>query len=504
MPALRALAAGADPAPPLSILMVTSEAVPYAKTGGLADVVGALPGALARLGHHVTLVMPRYREVGTVGTARHHLKLGLDGRQLWVGLVEVEVADRYRVVFLDCDALYDREGLYGHAGTEHSDNAVRYGALCRAACEYGQQLPVPPSVVHVHDWQAALVPVLLRTRYAADPAWRRVPVVLTIHNLAYQGLFPSDTMRVLDLPPSLFSIEGLEYWNQVSFLKGGINFADAITTVSPTYARQILTPEHGEGFDGILTQRGDRLSGIVNGIDSAVWDPCSDPLLPASYSAADVGPKREVKRALLDRFGLPSDDVSLTRPLVGMVSRMVDQKGLDLIFEARRELMALPVSWVILGTGEPRHEAMWRALAVAHPERVGARIGFDEPLAHLIEGGADLFLMPSRFEPCGLNQMYSMRYGTVPVVRATGGLADTVRDVESTTGSGTGFVFDDYSASAMLAALHAALATFGDRHRWAAIQHAGMTQDFSWTASAAAYVHEYRDAIERRQRAGAG
>lgn len=504
MPALRALAPGADPAPPLSILMVASEAVPYAKTGGLADVVGALPGALARLGHHVKLVMPRYREVGTVGTARHHLDLGLDGRRLEVGLVEVEVADRYRVVFLDCDALYDREGLYGHAGTEHSDNAVRFGALCRAACEYGQQLEVPPSVVHVHDWQAALVPMLLRTRYAVDPAWRRVPVVLTIHNLAYQGLFPPDTMRALDLPPSLFSIEGLEYWNQVSFLKGGINFADVITTVSPTYARQILTPEHGEGFDGVLTQRCDRLSGIVNGIDSAVWDPCSDPLLPASYSAADVGPKREVKRAVLDRLGLPSDDVSLTRPLVGMVSRMVDQKGLDLIFEARTELMALPVSWVILGTGEPRYEAMWRALAVAHPERVGARIGFDEPLAHLIEGGADLFLMPSRFEPCGLNQMYSMRYGTVPVVRATGGLADTVRDVESTTGPGTGFVFDDYTASAMLAALHAALATFGDRPRWAAIQHAGMTQDFSWTASAAAYVQEYRNAIERRQRAGAG
>ncbi|MEO2199183.1 MAG: glycogen synthase GlgA, partial [bacterium] len=476
----------------MSILMVASEAVPYAKTGGLADVVGALPGALARLGHHVTLVMPRYRDVGPVGTARHHLDLDLGGRRFKVGLVEVDVAERYRVVFLDCDALYDREGVYGHAGTDHSDNAVRYGVLCRAACEYGRQLEVPPSVVHAHDWQAALVPVLLRTRYATDPAWRGVPVVLTIHNLAYQGLFPPDTMRALDLPPSLFSIEGIEYWNQVSFLKGGINFADAITTVSQTYARQILTPAHGEGFDGILTQRRDRLSGIVNGIDSAVWDPDIDPWLPAPYSAADVGPKREVKRAVLDRFGLPSDDVALTRPVVGMVSRMVDQKGLDLIFEARTELMALPVSWVILGTGDPRYEAMWRALALAHPERVGTRIGFDEPLAHLIEGGSDLFLMPSRFEPCGLNQMYSMRYGTVPVVRATGGLADTVRDVQSTTGPGTGFVFEGYTASAMLAALHAALATFDDRPRWAAIQHAGMTQDFSWTASAAAYVQEYR------------
>ncbi len=504
MPALRAVAPGSDPASPLSILMVASEAVPYAKTGGLADVVGALPGALARLGHHVTLVMPRYRDVGPVGTARHHLDLDLGGRRFEMGLVEVEVAERYRVVFLDCDALYDREGVYGHAGTDHSDNAVRYGVLCRAACEYGRQLEVPPSVVHAHDWQAALVPVLLRTRYATDPAWRGVPVVLTIHNLAYQGLFPPDTMRALDLPPSLFSIEGIEYWNQVSFLKGGINFADAITTVSQTYARQILTPAHGEGFDGILTQRRDRLSGIVNGIDSAVWDPDIDPWLPAPYSAADVGPKREVKRAVLDRFGLPSDDVALTRPVVGMVSRMVDQKGLDLIFEARTELMALPVSWVILGTGDPRYEAMWRALALAHPERVGTRIGFDEPLAHLIEGGSDLFLMPSRFEPCGLNQMYSMRYGTVPVVRATGGLADTVRDVQSTTGPGTGFVFEGYTASAMLAALHAALATFDDRPRWAAIQHAGMTQDFSWTASAAAYVQEYRNAIERRQRVGAG
>ncbi len=503
MSVLSAPPPGSGAVSPLSILMVASEATPYAKTGGLADVVGALPSALARLGHDVTLVMPRYRDVGNVGPVRQRLHLSLDGRRVDVGLVEVQVAEHHRVVFLDCDALYDRDGLYGHAGTDHPDNALRYGVLCRAACEYGAQLDSSPSIVHAHDWQAGLVPVLLRTQYATAPTWRGVPVVLTIHNLAYQGLFPADTMDTLDLPPSVFSIDGLEYWNQVNFLKGGINFADAVTTVSPTYARQILTADDGEGLDGVLRQRRHLLRGILNGIDTSVWDPQTDPFLPVPYAASDLRGKRDAKRVLLDRFGLPSDDDSVERPLIGMVSRMVDQKGLDLILEARNGLMGLPASFVVLGTGDRRYEEMWRALAAAHPERVGARIGFDEELAHLIEGGADLFLMPSRFEPCGLNQMYSMRYGTVPVVRATGGLVDTVRHVDAATGDGTGFLFEPYTASAMLTALRSALAAFLDRARWAAIQHEGMRQDFSWTVSAETYVQEYRNVIERRRIAGA-
>ena len=299
----------------------------------------------------------------------------------------------------------------------------------------------------------------------------------------------------------MLSIDGLEFWNQVSFLKGGINFADAVTTVSAAYAREIRTPEYGEGLEGLLVHRQHVLRGILNGIDTDTWNPWTDPHLPAPFSAADLGGKRFAKRAVLTRYGLPDDAAAMARPLIGMVSRLVPQKGLDLVWTGRGALAAMDAAFVILGSGERRYEEMWRDLAAAHPTRIGVRIGFDEGLAHLIEGGADLFLMPSRFEPCGLNQMYSMRYGTVPVVRATGGLADTVRPFDPDTGVGTGFVFHEYRSSAMLVALEAALAIYARPARWRALQQAGMRQDFSWDASAAAYVHEYRKVIDRRREA---
>ena len=481
--------------------MVASEAQPYAKTGGLADVTGALPGALARLGHAVTLMIPRYREVGAVGRASRRLALTMGGRTFDVGLVEVVHGSRERMVFVECDELYDREGLYGTDGQDHPDNAVRFGVLSRAALEYAAGLERPPSIVHAHDWQTGLVPVLLRTRYSADQVWRRVPSVFTIHNLAYQGVFPAGTLSALDLGEQLLSIDGLEFWNQINFLKGGINFADAVTTVSSGYAREILTPEYGEGLDGLLVHRQHLLTGILNGIDTDAWDPRTDQYLPAPFSASDLGGKQSAKREILTRYGLAADVAAMTRPLIGMVSRMVGQKGLDLIWDGRGTLGTMDAAFVVLGAGERRYEEMWRDLAVAHPTRIGVRIGFDEGLAHLIEGGADLFLMPSRFEPCGLNQMYSMRYGTVPVVRATGGLADTVRAFDPETGAGTGFTFHDYRSSAMLAALERALAVYASPARWRALQQAGMRQDFSWDASAAAYVQEYRSVIERRSEA---
>ncbi|HIN10358.1 MAG TPA: glycosyltransferase, partial [Acidobacteria bacterium] len=342
---------------------------------------------------------------------------------------------------------------------------------------------------------------LLRTRYSADPVWRRIPSLFTIHNLAYQGVFPAETLSALDLGSELLSIDGLEFWNQVSFLKGGINFADTLTTVSPAYAREIRTPEYGEGLEGLLVHRQHVLTGILNGIDTDTWNPWTDPYLPAPFSAADLGGKRFAKRAVLTRYGLPDDATAMARPLIGMVSRLVGQKGLDLVWEGRGALAAMDAAFVVLGSGERRYEEMWRDLAAAHPTRIGVRVGFDEGLAHLIEGGADLFLMPSRFEPCGLNQMYSMRYGTVPVVRATGGLDDTVRPFDPDTGAGTGFTFHEYRSSAMLVALEAALALYARPARWRALQQAGMRQDFSWDASAAAYVHEYRKVIDRRREA---
>ncbi len=486
----------------LSVLMVASEAQPYAKTGGLADVTGALPGALARLGHTVTLVMPRYRGVGAVGRPGRRLAVTMGGRVFDVGLVEVAHGPRERVVLVECDELYDREGLYGAGGQDHPDNAIRFGVLSRAALDYAVGLDSPPSIVHAHDWQTGLVPVLLRTRYSADPVWRRIPSLFTIHNLAYQGVFPAETLKALDLNSALLSIDGLEFWNQVSFLKGGINFADAVTTVSMAYAREILTPEYGEGLEGLLVHRRHLLTGILNGIDTDVWDPQTDQYLPVPFSVSDLEGKRSAKREVLTRYGLPDDAAAMARPVIGMVSRMVDQKGLDLIWEARGALAAMDAAFVILGTGERRYEEMWRDLAAVHPTRIGVRIGFDERLAHVIEGGADLFLMPSRFEPCGLNQMYSMRYGTVPVVRATGGLADTVRPFDPETGTGTGFTFHEYRASAMLSAIETALAVYARPASWRTLQQTGMRQDFSWDASAAAYVHEYRTVISRRREAG--
>jgi starch synthase len=323
-----------------------------------------------------------------------------------------------------------------------------------------------------------------------------VPAVFTIHNLAYQGLFSPDWLPRVDLGCDLFTVDGLEYWGQISYMKGAINFADCITTVSRKYAEEIQTPEFGFGFDGILRRRRDDLCGILNGIDTNAWDPGGDPALPAPYDVKHLAGKAEAKRELLSTYGLTSD-TSGSRPLVGMISRLVDQKGFDLIAAAAEELMALDASFVMLGTGDATYQTMWRTLAEKHPDRVGARIGFDERLAHLIEGGSDMFLMPSRFEPCGLNQMYSLRYGTVPIVRATGGLDDTVQDFDERTKKGTGFKFREYTPAALLGALHRALKVFRQPNVWKTIQRAAMKQDYSWDASAREYVKVYDRAVER-------
>jgi starch synthase len=352
--------------------------------------------------------------------------------------------------------------------------------------------------------------VYLKTLYADHPTLRGVPSVFTIHNLAYQGNFSADWLPGLDLPWDLLGPEALEFWGQISFLKGGINFADAITTVSARYADEIQTPAQGFGFDGILRRRAADLVGILNGIDITQWDPEHDPALPAPFNARDLAGKRAAKVELLRRYGLANDPAALERPLIGMISRMVEQKGFGLIAELGNLLPALDAGFVVLGTGEARFEDMWRKLALAHPDRIGVRVGFDEQLAHLVEAGADMFLMPSQWEPCGLNQMYSLRYGTVPVVRGVGGLADTVRDYVPSASrpareapkvktprtpspvASTGFVFTDYSAAALLDALQRALALFKDQRKWRTLQAAGMKQDHSWDRSAREYVKIYK------------
>jgi starch synthase len=494
-----------------SVLIIGSEALPFAKTGGLADVLGALPPALARLGWDVTLVLPRYRAVAA-GVPVERFTITVGGYIADVRFHEAPLGDGARAILVDVPDLYDRDALYG-TGAGYPDNARRFAMLVRAAFELVAARGTSPSVVHAHDWQAGLAPVYLKTLYARHPVLGGTPSVITIHNLAYQGLFEPDWLPRLDLPWDLLSVDRLEFWEKISFLKGAINDADAITTVSRKYAEEIQTPEMGFGFDGILRRRAADLVGILNGIDTAKWDPARDELLPARYSVEDLSGKRVDKAEALSRYGLPAGAESLRRPLVGMVSRMVDQKGFDLIAEAAEELSRLDASFIVLGSGESRYEDLWRDLAVRHPDRIGVRIGFDEALAHLIEAGADIFLMPSRFEPCGLNQMYSLRYGTVPIVRAVGGLADTVRDhgrpprgprqgggVSSPEpgDSPNGFVFEEYTPEALLHALGRALELFHDEREWRALQAVGMREDHSWDRSAREYVKIYERVMARR------
>ncbi len=478
--------------------MVTSEAVPFAKTGGLGDVAGALPLALARLGHDVTVVLPRYRGP-KAGTLVERLPITIAGRTFDVAFVEHAMADRVRAILVECPELYDRPELYGIGNSDYPDNPVRFALLARAALEFGARGNQGPDVVHAHDWQAGLALVYLKTLFKDRSGLSGAAGVFTIHNLSYQGLFPPGWMPALDLGWELFGIEGIEYWGKMSLLKGGINFSEIITTVSPRYAKEIQTPEFGFGFDGILRRRGKQVCGILNGIDVAVWNPEHDPYLPKPYGPNTLAAKDASRRALLDTLGLPLTPEVLARPIVGMVSRMVVQKGFDLLADLADELLTLDATFVLLGSGEARYQTLWQGLSDRAPDRVGVRFGFDERLAHLIEGGADIFLMPSRFEPCGLNQMYSLKYGTVPVVRAVGGLDDTIDSWNPRTNSGTGFKFRDYTPEALRSSLEKALALFRKPKSWRAVQLAGMAKDYSWDASAAEYVSVYEKAITLRR-----
>ncbi|HEX5473038.1 MAG TPA: glycogen synthase GlgA [Vicinamibacterales bacterium] len=478
--------------PPLDVTMVVPEARPFAQTGGLADVAGALPQALARLGHRVTVVMPHYRGIDIrPEDRRESARLPL-GEGQGVVFVERPLGPGVRIVFVDAPELFDRPALYGVGNDDYPDNWLRFAVLSLGAIEHARKEGRRPSVFHAHDWQAGLVAAYLKTRFADDPLVGGVPSVLTIHNLAFQGLFPPFVLPAIGLRWDLFRVDLLEYWGQVSYLKAGVNFSRMITTVSPTYAKEVLTPELGFGFDGILANRAADLVGILNGIDTDVWNPEDDQYLPEPFSAGALAGKAAAKRELLRAAGLPAGDDEMARPVIGMVSRLTDQKGFDLVQQAAGGLMGLDASWVVLGSGEPRYERFWTALAGLHRQRVAVRIGFDERLSHLIEGGADLFLMPSRFEPCGLNQMYSLRYGTVPVVRATGGLDDTVIDADASPASGTGFTFKPYTPDALLDAVERALRAWGDPRRRLGIQRRGMRQDHAWDVSAREYVKVYR------------
>jgi starch synthase len=469
----------------VKIAVVASECVPFSKTGGLADVIGALPPALAARGHEVSVITPRYRGISAGSVAAANLTVPLDRMLHFPSVLEGGVVNGVHHFLVDYPPFFARNGLYGDAGEGYWDNPERFGLFSRAALEFLRRQG-RADVLHCHDWQAALVPILLKTQYAADPLVGRTPVVFTLHNLGYQGRYGPDLLDRLLLPRQLYDTAHLEYWGDVNLLKGALIFSDALTTVSPRYAEEIQTLEFGHGLDGVLRGRATDLFGILNGVDYHAWDPATDPHLAANYTPEKLEGKRACKKDLLKRFGLPADE--LKRPVVGVVSRFAPQKGFDLIEAAAEELMRSDLLLVALGAGEPHYEELFRRLAERFPKRVAVRVAYDNALAHQIEAGADMLLMPSRYEPCGLNQIYSLKYGTVPVVRATGGLDDTVEMFDPRTGAGTGFKFSSYTAEALVDAVRQALHVYKNSPpAWRTLMRNGMAKDFSWEASAAAY-----------------
>lgn len=479
----------------MKILFVSSEGLPYSKTGGLADVVEALPKALLEAGHEVAVLLPRYRGNKIASTIVSSLTIPLGDTLRFPALAEGQSVAGVRYYFVDDPEYFDREALYGDKKGDYPDNAERFSEFSRAAIEFTKRVWLP-DLIHCHDWQSALVPVLLRTQYANDPVVRSLPVVLTIHNLGYPGLFPYEAMKKIGLPDSLFTLDGLEYYGKLNFLKGGLLFADYLTTVSRRYAKEIQTPEYGAGLEGVIHGRADRLVGILNGVDYSIWSPEADTFIAQNYSAHNLEGKKACKKDLLEQFHLPAENMD--RPLIGIVSRFADQKGFDLIAEEAADLMKENLAIVALGTGQPEYEKLFKELTEKYPARVGVKIGYDNALAHKIEAGADMFLMPSRYEPCGLNQIYSLRYGNIPVVRATGGLDDTIQNYDPKTHHGTGFKFEEYSGRALLHSVRAALKAYRDPKVWHTLQANAMAKDFSWKASAAAYVTVYEAARRSR------
>jgi len=487
----------------MKILCVASEVDPFAKTGGLADVAAALPKALAALGHDVRIVLPLYRQVARerFGLRPTDLRLALAvGPQTLEGRVWEGVLPKSRVVtyFIEQASLFDRDGLYQEQGQDFPDNLTRFSFFSQAALRMLPGLGWQPEVVHAHDWQAALACAHLALGpLGREPFFASMVSVLTVHNLAYQGLFPREQWPLTQLPETAFSIDGLEYYGQLNCLKGGLVCADLLTTVSPTYGREIQTKEFGCGLEGVLVARRHDLAGILNGIDPDEWNPQTDPHIAARYSAQEPAGKAACKRSL-QRSQRLAEQPDL---LIGMIQRLAEQKGIDIFTQALEPLMGLPVQIVILGTGDPTYHQQLDALAARFPGRLAVNLKFDNALAHQIEAGSDAFLMPSRFEPCGLNQMYSMRFGTVPIVKRVGGLADTVVDLSPSTLSdrtATGFVFEAHTAEALVDAVTRAVTAFRDHALWSRLLQMGMRQDVSWGRSARAYVHTYERALAKK------
>ncbi len=475
----------------MRIMYVSSEAVPFSKTGGLGDVVGSLPKSLKKLGHEVAIVLPRYRGNLEGKVIIPSLTVPM-GRSFKFGSVsEPESGGDVHYFLLDYPPYYDREALYRVSNQDYPDNAERFAFLCWAAIELAKRATRAPEIIHCNDWQTALLPVYLKLHYSQDPFFARTRTLLTIHNQAFQGIFPRAVMSAVSLPDSLFNTDQLEFYGNVNFLKAGIVFADKLTTVSQKYSQEIQTPEFGFGLEGVLRKRSRDLVGIMNGVDYSMWDPLTDTRIAANYSAENLEGKRLCKRDVLREFGIED---SSARPLIGMISRLADQKGFDLLTLTADTIVADGLSMVILGTGEERYCRYLLELHQKYPLYVGVKIVYDDRLAHKIEAGADMFLMPSRFEPCGLNQIYSLKYGTVPIVRATGGLDDTITEYEEPSG-GNGFKFTRYVPEDLLEAVRRAARVYSNQQAWLSLMKRCMGCDFSWTRSAEKYLALYQSLI---------
>ena len=464
----------------LKILFASSEVAPLAKTGGLADVAGSLPKALKSLGHDVRVIMPLYAMV-----KQHNPKLKEE-----IPVLEVPIADRKEpcsvmstmlgdtvpTYLIKHDRYYDREYLYTTPQGDYSDNAERFIFFSRSILEALKRLNFAPDVIHLNDWQTGLVPTYLKTLYSQDEFFKNTATVFTVHNLGYQGKFWALDMPMTNLPWEVFSINGIEYYGDISFLKAGMMYSDCISTVSKGYSREIQTPEYGIGMEGVLQYRSKDLYGILNGVDYDDWSPDSDTFIKAPYDVNNLEGKKTDREDLLREFGLKVAD---NTPIIGMITRLADQKGFDILSEAMPELMKMNLAMVVLGTGEQKYHDLFNNLKKEYSQKLGVLIAFNNAIAHKIEAGSDMFLMPSKYEPCGLNQMYSLKYGTVPIVRATGGLDDTIQDFDLKSGKGNGFKFSEYSSKALLETVKRAVSVFEDKQKWLKLMKNGMNEDHS-------------------------
>jgi starch synthase len=480
----------------VKILFVSAEVYPYAKVGGLADVAGSLPKELAKLGHDIRVVMPKYKQVEDklkepeIVVDSLKINMGSIGT-MKANICKTMLEKNVPIYFIENNQYFYRDKIYSTNEGDYPDNPYRFTFFSRAILKMLEKLEWLPDIIHCNDYHTALIPVLLKTEFKDSPLYKKIATIFTIHNLSYQGIFSKVILDKVGLDKSLYSIDKMEYWGKINFMKGGIIFSEKISTVSPTYSREILTPEYGNGLDGVLRTREKDIVGIINGIDYEEWNPETDPFIKKNYSKNSLKKKLKCKKDLMIDQELKTSHLEIKAPLIGIISRLADQKGLDLVEKALEKIINLGAKLIILGTGDAHYHEVFQKMSYRFKENFRVNLKFDSKLAHKIYSGCDMFLMPSKFEPCGLGQLISFKYGTIPIVRRTGGLADTVIDCDEHIETGTGFVFKEQSVKNMISAIERAIFAYKDKRRWNRIVKRVMEQDFSWENSAKEYVKLY-------------